>query len=59
MQVPHMANNILSCVTVWNIVAEELFLELRDINVFKVQLAEAQIRNTSIMPNPWWENSVS
>ena len=59
MQVPHMANNILSCVTVRNIVAEELFLELRNINVFKVQSAEAQIWNTSIMLNPWWENSQS
>ena len=59
MQVPHMANNILSCVTVQNIVVEELFLELRDINVFKVQSAEAQIQNTGIMLNPWWENGQS
>ena len=59
MQVPHMANNILSCVTVWNIIAEELFLELRDINVFKVRPAESQIWNTGIMPNPWWESGQS
>ncbi|KIM59775.1 hypothetical protein SCLCIDRAFT_27029 [Scleroderma citrinum Foug A] len=59
MQVPHMANNILSCVTVRDINAEELFLELRDINVFKVRPAEAQIWNTGIMPNPWWESGQS
>ena len=51
--------NILSCVTVRDINAEELFLELRDINVFKVWLVEAQIRNTGIMPNPWWESGQS
>ena len=56
MQVPHMANRILSFVTSQNITAEALFLELRDINVFKVQSAEAQIRNTSMMPNMWWED---
>ncbi|KIM58324.1 hypothetical protein SCLCIDRAFT_28112 [Scleroderma citrinum Foug A] len=56
MQVPHMANRILSFVTSRNIMAEALFLELRDINVFKVQSAEAQIRNTGMMPNMWWED---
>ena len=45
--------------TVQDINAEELFLELRDINVFKVWPAEAQIRNTGIMPNPWWESGQS
>ena len=59
MQVPHMANRILSFVTSQNIMAEVLFLELRDINVFKVWSAKAQIRNTGIMPNMWWEDGKS
>ena len=59
MQVPHMANRILSFVTSQNITAEVLFLELRDINVFKVRSAEAQIWNTSIMLNVWWEDGKS
>jgi len=54
MHVPHAVNIILHAVTPRNVSEDGLLQHIRDLNIFQVKSAEAQIRTTGVMPNTWW-----
>ena len=56
MLVPLVANKVLWHVTVEGAATEQLLQHIKAIDVFTIRKQEAQVRNTGLMPNAWWED---